>query len=132
MVVFLENYVATRDWRESKSVRSISESLKYASSLLLTSVLSFYSLKQTAKKFLPSMACGYNDPRVTVHVRDAFELIAEVSKSDDKKYDVIVCDSTDPIGFASVLFEGIYETRCEHEDVKYELTLDREFFPNVR
>lgn len=52
------------------------------------------------------MAIGYTDPRVTVHVRDAFELIAEVSKTDDKKYDLIVCDSTDPVGFASCLFEG--------------------------
>jgi spermidine synthase len=48
-----------------------------------------------------------------VHVRDAFELIAEVSKSGDKKYDLIVCDSTDPVGFASALFEGMQRKNQE-------------------
>jgi len=67
---------------------------------------------ETAKKFLPSMAVGYSDPRVVVHVRDAFELIAEISKTDDKKYDVIVCDSTDPVGFASQLFEENFFEMC--------------------
>jgi len=67
---------------------------------------------ETAKKFLPTLAIGYSDPRVTVHVRDAFELIAEVSKSGDKKYDLIVCDSTDPVGFASALFEENFFQMC--------------------
>jgi spermidine synthase len=67
---------------------------------------------ETAKKFLPTLAIGYTDPRVTVHVRDAFELIAEVSKSDEKKYDLIVCDSTDPVGFASCLFEENFFQMC--------------------
>jgi len=67
---------------------------------------------ENAKKFLPSMAIGYSDPRVKVHVRDAFELIAENSKTEEKKYDVIVCDSTDPIGFASNLFEENFFQMC--------------------
>jgi len=67
---------------------------------------------ETAKKYLPTMAVGYNDPRVVVHVRDAFELIAEISKSNEKKYDLIVCDSTDPIGFASALFEENFFEMC--------------------
>jgi len=67
---------------------------------------------ENAKKFLPTMAIGYSDPRVKVHVRDAFELIAEVSQSQDKKYDVIICDSTDPIGFASKLFEENFFQMC--------------------
>jgi len=67
---------------------------------------------ETAKKFLPSMAVGFSDPRVVVHVRDAFELIAEISKSQEKKYDVIICDSTDPVGFASTLFEENFFQMC--------------------
>jgi hypothetical protein len=78
---------------------------------------------QTAKKFLPTLAVGYSDPRVTVHVRDAFELIAEVSKSGDKKYDLIVCDSTDPVGFASALFEGMSGCDCRLIEFSYLLFL---------
>jgi spermidine synthase len=67
---------------------------------------------EVSKKYLPSMAVGYQDPRVVVHLRDAFELIAEISKTQEKKYDVIVCDSTDPVGFASSLFEENFFQMC--------------------
>lgn len=53
-----------------------------------------------AKKFLPYSAVGYEDPRVTVHVRDGFEFI----KEHKNEFDVIITDSSDPAGPASQLF----------------------------
>ena len=54
-----------------------------------------------SKKYLPSLAKGYDDPRVKVHVMDGAVFMAENQSS----FDVIITDSSDPIGPAGVLFE---------------------------
>jgi len=68
---------------------------------------------ETSKKFFPQMAKGFDDKRVTVHLRDALQLIKEISESPtSEKYDVIICDSTDPVGFAEKLFEEKFFIDC--------------------
>lgn len=58
-----------------------------------------------AKEFLPEIACGYDDPRVKVHVADGSLFI----RSRRDYYDVIIVDSTDPGGPGEPLFnEGFY------------------------
>lgn len=54
-----------------------------------------------SKQYLPSLACGYDDPRVTVKIMDG----AQFMKEHQNSFDVIITDSSDPIGPASVLFE---------------------------
>jgi spermidine synthase len=54
-----------------------------------------------SKKYLPSLAVGYEDPRVTVKIMDGAKFMEENQAS----FDVIITDSSDPIGPASVLFE---------------------------
>lgn len=54
-----------------------------------------------SKKYLPTLATGYDDPRVTVRVMDGAQFMDENQDS----FDVIITDSSDPIGPASVLFE---------------------------
>ena len=54
-----------------------------------------------SKKYLPSLSCGYDDPRVRVEIADG----AEFLKNHKDSFDVIITDSSDPIGPASVLFE---------------------------
>jgi spermidine synthase len=56
---------------------------------------------KVSKKHLPSLAKGYDDPRVTVKVMDGAKFMDENQDS----FDVIITDSSDPIGPASVLFE---------------------------
>lgn len=52
---------------------------------------------ETARKYLPFMAIGLNDPKVSVHVGDGFAYLKEhVAMAE--KYDVIITDSTDPGG----------------------------------
>ncbi|XP_022723761.1 spermine synthase-like isoform X2 [Durio zibethinus] len=55
-----------------------------------------------SKKFFPELAVGYEDPRVCLHVGDAVEFLRHVPKG---KYDVIIVDSSDPVGPAQELVE---------------------------
>lgn len=54
-----------------------------------------------SKQFLPTLAKGYDDPRVTVKIMDG----AIFMDQNQDNFDVIITDSSDPIGPASVLFE---------------------------
>jgi spermidine synthase len=54
-----------------------------------------------SKKYLPALAKGYDDPRVTVHIMDGSVFMEQ----HQDEFDVIITDSSDPIGPASVLFE---------------------------
>lgn len=54
-----------------------------------------------SKKYLPSLAIGFDDPRVSVKIMDGAKFMEE----NQDAFDVIITDSSDPIGPASVLFE---------------------------
>ena len=46
-----------------------------------------------SKKYLPSLAVGFDDPRVTTHIGDG----AAYMKAHASHFDVIIVDSSDPI-----------------------------------
>ena len=54
-----------------------------------------------SKKFLPKMSCGFNDPRVTIHIADGSEFV----RQHQNQYDVIIVDSSDPVGPGEILFD---------------------------
>ncbi|THB80139.1 MAG: polyamine aminopropyltransferase [Desulfobacteraceae bacterium] len=54
-----------------------------------------------SKQYLPEVACGFDDPRVCVHIRDGNLFLDEHPDT----YDVIIVDSSDPIGPGEALFE---------------------------
>lgn len=54
-----------------------------------------------SKKYLPFMAKGFDDKRVTVNIMDGAKFMEENQSS----FDVIITDSSDPVGPACVLFE---------------------------
>ncbi|KAL2914711.1 putrescine aminopropyltransferase [Polyrhizophydium stewartii] len=61
---------------------------------------------RASKKFLPAMAAGFQHPKVTIHVGDGFEYL----KNNAAAYDVIITDSSDPVGPAEALFqESFYD-----------------------
>ena len=61
---------------------------------------------ETSKKYFPEISSGLSDPKVEVRVEDGIKHIAE-SKG---KYDIIIVDSTDPVGPAVGLFQkGFYQ-----------------------
>jgi spermidine synthase len=55
-----------------------------------------------SKKHFPGMAAGFADPRVSVHVCDGIKFVEEAAPG---AYDLIVVDSSDPVGPAEVLFQ---------------------------
>ncbi|GFO09987.1 spermidine synthase [Plakobranchus ocellatus] len=59
---------------------------------------------EVSKKYLPKMACSFSDSKLKLHIMDGFEFMG-LHKGE---FDVIITDSSDPIGPASSLFEKKY------------------------
>ncbi|KAI3467505.1 hypothetical protein Pfo_024168 [Paulownia fortunei] len=55
-----------------------------------------------SKQYFPSVAVGFDDPRVTVHIGDGVAFLKAVPEG---TYDAVIVDSSDPIGPAQELFE---------------------------
>ncbi len=53
-----------------------------------------------SKKYFPGIARAYEDPRVNLHIGDGIEFV-----KNNGDFDVIIIDSTDPVGPAAGLFE---------------------------
>ncbi|KAJ8320706.1 hypothetical protein KUTeg_002293 [Tegillarca granosa] len=49
---------------------------------------------EVSKKYLPNMSCGFESSKLNLHIGDGFEYM----KNHQGKYDVIITDSSDPIG----------------------------------
>ncbi|MFB5663230.1 spermidine synthase [Alteribacillus sp. HJP-4] len=80
-----------------------------------------------SKKYLPAIAGALDDPRVDVKVADGFMHIAESREA----YDVILVDSTEPVGPAVKLFEkGFYEgiSKALREDGIFVAQTDNPWF----
>jgi len=57
-----------------------------------------------SKKYLPFMACGFEDPKMTLHIGDGFSFMEKHTNS----FDVIISDTSDPVGPAERLFSTEY------------------------
>eukprot|EP01038_Epipyxis_sp_PR26KG_P011637 gene11637-15587_t len=55
------------------------------------------------KYFSNSLSTAFNDPRLTLMFDDAARYLSEEGRG--QNYDVIICDSSDPVGPADVLFK---------------------------
>ncbi|KAG0337796.1 putrescine aminopropyltransferase [Podila humilis] len=101
---------------------------------------------RVSKKYLPSMAVGFEHPKVKIHVGDGFAFLEDKVDS----FDVIITDSSDPVGPAASLFQakffelmknalhpgGIICTQCEciwlHLPIiKEVMGFSRRLFPTV-
>lgn len=61
-----------------------------------------------AKQFFPQLAVGFESPKVEVIVDDGIKYVAECKQ----KYDIILIDSTDPVGPATGLFRKEFYQSC--------------------
>lgn len=59
---------------------------------------------RVSKQYLPHMSSLLSDPRVTVYVGDGFKFLSDNTST----YDVIITDSSDPVGPAASLFQKPY------------------------
>ncbi len=66
---------------------------------------------ERTKKYLP-MICqnSFDNPRAKVLIQDGVEFV----KNTEEKFDVIICDSTDPIGPGKVLFTTEFYGYCKN------------------
>ncbi len=61
------------------------------------------------KKYLPQLSVGFSNPKVEVHIQDGNEFLND----HNNEFDVIITDSSDPIGPAKCLFERPYYEKVE-------------------
>lgn len=59
---------------------------------------------ELSKQFLPNMSSGFNNPKLSLKIGDGFEYM----KNHKNEFDVIITDSSDPIGPAVNLFNESY------------------------
>lgn len=60
------------------------------------------------KQYLPQTACKYDDPRLNLYFEDGIKFIS----GKENEYDVIIVDSTDPIGPGEGLFTKAFYDNC--------------------
>jgi spermidine synthase len=63
---------------------------------------------QASREYLPTLSCGFADPRVEVVEAEGSAFLARTTK----KFDVIIIDSTDPVGQAASLFSSRFLSRA--------------------
>jgi spermidine synthase len=65
---------------------------------------------ELTRQFMPNLSKGaFSDPRTQVVIQDA----AEYVKKEGETFDVIICDSTDPVGPGKVLFTSEFYGNCK-------------------
>ena len=57
-----------------------------------------------SKKYLPAMSIGFQHPSVSTHIGDGFQFLRDRKN----EFDVIITDSSDPVGPAETLFQKPY------------------------
>jgi spermidine synthase len=67
------------------------------------------SVIKMSEKYFPEHSAGaFQDPRAQIVIADGIEYV----KNTEEKFDVIICDSTDPIGPGAVLFTEEFYGYC--------------------
>lgn len=56
------------------------------------------------REYIPSVSCAMNDPRLEIIIADGVKYAAETRE----KFDIVIIDSTDPIGPATPLFDSAF------------------------
>jgi len=87
------------------------ELLKYDSLERVVQVELDEAVLVACRKYIPEICGNWKDPRVELVIGDGARYVKEARKRGEK-FDVIILDSTDPIGPAIVLFEKPF-----HEDL---------------
>lgn len=79
---------------------TVREALKYKTAEEVELVEIDEEVINVSKKYFPGLACEFNNPKLKIKVNNAIEY---VKNAKEDSYDAILCDSTDPHGFAAGL-----------------------------
>jgi spermidine synthase len=91
---------------------SVREILKHEQVASITMVEIDETVVRASREYLPSLSCGLNDPKLTLIIGDGIEFVRQAP---DASYDLIVVDSSDPVGpseglFSQAFYKDVY--RC--------------------
>jgi len=94
---------------------TVREVLKHKSVEKVTLVEIDDKVIEASRQFLPEISCGLDDPRAEVLVADGIKHV----KDNKNTYDMIIVDSTDPIGpavglFGAEFYKDVYEALTEN------------------
>lgn len=65
---------------------------------------------RVAERFFPELTASNRDPRARLHFADGIQWLAQAAP---QSYDVIIVDSTDPVGPAAGLFSADFYRNCQ-------------------
>lgn len=63
---------------------------------------------KVCKEYLPQTACSFDDPRLNIYYQDGLKFV----RSRENEYDLIIVDSTDPLGPGEGLFKKEFYGNC--------------------
>ena len=90
---------------------SLREALKHPAIRQITQVEIDAGVVDFCREYLPTLSEGaFDDPRVRLTIADGARYVAET----EERYDVVVVNSTDPIGPGAVLFTEDFYRGCRH------------------
>jgi len=86
------------------------EALRHASVSRLTMVEIDAGVVTFAKEYLPRLSAGaFDDPRLDLVIADGADFV----RATERRFDVIIVDSTDPVGPGEVLFTDHFYAACK-------------------
>ncbi len=80
---------------------------------------------EVCKEYLPITACGFNNPKATIHIADGLRFIRRI----ENEYDLIIVDSTDPSGPGEVLFTKEFYGNCFKALTEYGIMVNQHESP---
>lgn len=88
---------------------TLHEVLKHKSVALAEQVELDERVTRVSEKFFPELCESNRDPRARLHFADGIQWVADANP---ETYDVIIIDSTDPVGPAAGLFSAAFYKNC--------------------
>ena len=91
---------------------SVREILRYPQVETVTMVEIDEAVVRASRKYLPSLSSGFDDPKLDLIINDGIKYVREAP---DASFDMIVVDSSDPVGpseglFSAAFYKDVY--RC--------------------
>jgi spermidine synthase len=88
---------------------TVRELLRYSELERVTMVEIDEAVVRAAKEHLPTMSSAFNDPKLDLKFADGIDF---VKKAEEKSYDLIIVDGSDPVGPAEGLFTEDFFRSC--------------------
>jgi spermidine synthase len=98
---------------------TIRELVRYSEIETITMVEIDGIVIEAAKQFLPTISCAFNHPKLNLLVDDGIDFVKQAA---DESYDLIIIDSSDPVGpseglFSKSFYQDVYRCLRPHGSI---------------